>query len=153
MHRRHLLRVAAVAAPLLSLGRVRLFGADRSYSTRAVDLVKRSTVIDMLSPFALSFSRMQGWLSKPETFTAKDLAEFRESGIQAFHVALGIGGPDAYLSVLKFVSGWNSFLAFHNDTCKRIQTTADIDRAKAANQIGVIVGVQNSEHFRTVADV
>ena len=147
MHRRHFLR----AVPLIGLGRVRLFGSE--YSTRAVDLVKRSTVIDMLSPFALSYNKYLGWMARPETVTAADLREFRESGINAFHIAVGLGGAEAYLNTLKFVSAWNSFLAYHNETCKRIQTTADIDHAKAAGQIGVIVGVQNSEHFRTVADV
>ena len=43
---------AAVAAPMIHLGRVRLFGAE--YSTRAVDLMKSSTVTDMLSPFRFS---------------------------------------------------------------------------------------------------
>jgi membrane dipeptidase len=145
---------AALAAPFIGLGRVKLFAAaNGTYSTRAVDLVKRSTVIDMLSPFALSSSKGAGWMVRPETFTAKDVSEFRESGINAFHIAVGLGGPEAYLNTLKFVSRWNSFLAFHNETCKRIQTTTDIDHAKATNQIGVIVGVQNSEHFRTLADV
>ena len=147
MQRRDLLR----ALPLIGLGRVRLFGA--SYSTRAVDLVKRSTVIDMLSPLTLSFSKYRDWMAKPETFTASDLREFRDSGINAFHIAVGLGGPEAYLNTYKFVSAWNGFLAYHNESCKRIQTAADIDHAKAAGQIGVIVGVQNSEHFRTPADV
>jgi membrane dipeptidase len=107
----------------------------------------------MLSPFALSNSKSQGWLAKPETFTANDLKEFRESGINAFHVAYGIGGTEAYMNVYRFVAGWNSFLAYHNETCKRIQTTADIDHAKKAGQVGVIIGVQNSEHFRKPDDV
>ena len=80
MQRRTLLRFA-VSAPLLNLGRVRLFGAE--YSTRAVDVVKSSTVIDMLSPFALSSSKSRQWLSKPESFTASDLANYRASGIHA----------------------------------------------------------------------
>lgn len=152
MHRRTVLK-AALAAPLINLGRVRLFAAETTYSTRAVDLVKRSTVIDMLSPFALSFNKSRGWLAKPETFTAADLAEFRNSGINAFHIALGLGGPDAYLTTLKFVGGWNSFLAYHNESLKRIQTTSDIDHAKATRKPGVIIGIQNSEHFRSVNDV
>ena len=152
VQRREVLR-AAIAAPWIALGRVRLFGADRAYSTRAVDLVKRSTVIDMLSPFSLSAVKWRGWVTKPETFTAADLREFRDSGINAFHIAVGLGGPEAYLNTLKYVSGWNSFLAFHDDSLKRIQTTSDIMRAKAAGKVGVIVGIQNSEHFRTPADV
>jgi membrane dipeptidase len=142
---------AAFVAPMIQLGRVRLFGAE--YSTRAVDLMKSSTVIDMLSPFALANSRTMQLLNKPETFTAADLANYRASGIQVFHIALGIGGPDAFETTMQFVAGWDGFLAHHSETLKRIDSAADIDAARAAGKIGVIVGLQNSEHFRTANDV
>jgi membrane dipeptidase len=150
MQRRTLLRFA-VSAPLLNLGRVRLFGAE--YSTRAVDLVKSSTVIDMLSPFALSSSKSRQWLSKPESFTASDLANYRASGIHAFHIAVGMGGADAFQTTMQFVAQWDGFLAHHSETMKRIDTVADIDAARAAGKIGVIIGLQNSEHFRRPDDV
>ena len=38
-------------------------------------------------------------------------------------------------------------------TERRVNTAADIDRAKADRKIAVITGLQNSEHFRTAADV
>jgi membrane dipeptidase len=147
MRRRDLI----LSATLLNLNRVRLFGA--TYSTRAVDLVQRSTVIDMLSPFALSAPKSRGWLARPATFTPGDLREFRDSSINAFHIAVGMGGPEAYLDTLRFVASWNSFLAHHADSLKRIDSTAAIDAAKAAGKVGVIIGVQNSEHFRTANDV
>src|SRR5579872_685418 len=93
LDRRRFLR-AATAAPMLLLGRVRLFGAE--YSTRAVDLVKQSTVIDMLSPITLSSVRMMQLMARPDTFTAANLADYRASGIHAFHAAIGLGGPQAY---------------------------------------------------------
>ncbi len=136
---------------MIQLGRVRLFGAE--YSTRAVDLMKSSTVIDMLSPFALANSRTMELLHKPETFTAADLANYRASGIQVFHIALGIAGPDAFETTMEFVAGWDGFLAHHSETLKRIDSAADIDAARAAGKIGVIVGLQNSEHFRRLDDV
>jgi membrane dipeptidase len=150
MDRRCFLR-AAVAAPMIHLGRVRLFGSE--YSTRAVDLVKSSIVIDMLSPFALAGSRMMEMLSKPETFTAADLANYRASGINAFHIAIGMGGPEAFQNTLQFVAGWDGFLAHHSETLKRVDSAADIDAARAVGKIGVIIGLQNSEHFRTASDV
>lgn len=150
LDRRHFLRTA-LAAPMIHLGRVRLFGAE--YSTRAVDLMKSSTVIDMLSPFALANSRTQELLNKPESFTAADLANYRASGIHVFHIALGIGGPAAFESTMEFVAGWDGFLAHHSETLKRIDSVADIDAARAAGKIGVVVGLQNSEHFRKVDDV
>ncbi|MDR3699710.1 MAG: membrane dipeptidase [Candidatus Sulfopaludibacter sp.] len=148
--RRHFLR-AAVAAPMILLGRVRLFGAE--YSTRAVDVMKSSTVIDMLSPITLSSVRMTQLMAKPASFTAANLADYRASGINAFHVALGLGGPEAYQNTLQFVAGWDGFLAHHSETMKRIDSVADIDAARAAGKIGFIIGLQNSEHFRTPADV
>ena len=150
MTRRTLFRLTA-AAPFLNLGHVRLWGA--TYSTRAVDLVKSSTVIDMLSPFALSSSKSRMWLTKPETFTAADLQHYRDSGLNAVNIAVGLGGPEAFLNTLQFVAQWNGFLAHHSETLKRIDRAGDIDSSRAAGKIGVIVGVQNSEHFRTPADV
>jgi membrane dipeptidase len=150
MTRRTLFRLAA-AAPMLNFGRTHLFGAQ--YSTRAVDLVKSSTVIDMLSPFALSSSKSRQWLTKPETFTAADLQHYRDSGIHAVNIAIGLGGPEAYLNTLQFVAQWDGFLAHHSETMKRIDSAADIDAARASGKIGVIVGLQNSEHFRTPNDV
>lgn len=150
MQRRTLLRFAA-AAPLLNFGRVRLFAAQ--YSTRAVDLVKSSTVIDMLSPFSLSSSKSRMWLTRPETFTAADLQHYKDSGIHAVNIAIGLGGPDAFLTTLQYIAQWDGFLAHHNETLKRIDTAADIDHARATGKVGVIVGLQNSEHFRRVEDV
>jgi membrane dipeptidase len=150
MTRRTILRLAA-AAPMLNFGRTRLFGTP--YSTRAVDLVKSSTVIDMLSPFALSASKSRQWLNQPSTFTAADLQHYRDSGIHAVNIAIGLGGPNAYLDTLQFVAQWDGFLAHHSDTLKRIDSAADIDAARAAGKIGVIIGLQNSEHFRQPNDV
>ncbi len=68
-------------------------------------------------------------------------------------MALGLGGPEAYQNTLQFVAGWDGFLAHHSETMKRIDSVADIDTARAAGKIGFIIGLQNSEHFRTPADV
>jgi membrane dipeptidase len=41
---------AAIGAPMLNFGRFRVFaGTEEVYSTRAIDLVKEATVMDMLS--------------------------------------------------------------------------------------------------------
>lgn len=150
MTRRTLVR-SALAAPLLNLGRVRLFGAE--YSTRGVDLVHSSTVIDMLSPIALSSSKTARWLGNPEAFTVADLQHYHDSGIHAINIAIGLGGPEAFLNTLEFVAQWDGFLAHHSDAFKRIDRAPDIDAARASGKIGVIIGLQNSEHFRQPKDV
>ncbi len=153
MHRRHFLGlgVATAAAPFVNRERYRLFARQRTeYSKRAVDLVAGSLVIDMLSPFKIGSTP---WFSKPETFTARDLQRFRDSGISVFHIATGVGGSDAHTNVMRFLGLWNGFLAHHHDALMRIDMPGAFDTVKSARKIGVLLGIQNSQHFRNVDDV
>lgn len=145
---------ATLTAPMINLGRFNLFAfSQKTYSARAIDLVARSTVIDMLSPFTLNFTKQAQWFAKPELFTATDLQPFKDSGINVFHIAVGMGGPEAYLETLKFLASWNGFIADHTDHLMRIDSAGDLDRVKRSGKIGVLLGLQNSEQFRTPADV
>lgn len=146
--------VATLAVPFVNRGRYRLFAASqKEYSARAVELVTRSTVIDMLSVFTLNFPQMNKWFANPETFTEADLQPFKQSGINVFHIGVGMGGPDSFLEVLKFFATWNGFIADHTDQLMRIDSPGDLERVKRSGKVGVLLGLQNSEHFRTPADV
>jgi membrane dipeptidase len=155
---------AAVLAPVLTRATAgvalfnrnsyRLFAnSDQTYSTRAIDLVQRATVIDMLAPLWISPSHMMKMLGNPENFSADDYTPFKQSGINVFHIAIGTGGPDAYLETLQFLSGYNTFLARHDNWFERVETPARLDGIKSSGKVGVMLGVQNSEHFRKVDDV
>jgi membrane dipeptidase len=105
---------AVIAAPMISRGRFRLFANSfTEYSVRSVDLIKQATVIDMLSPFVIG-SNGNKWFLNPDTFTTTDLQKYKDSGINVFHIAVGTGGRDAYLSTLRFISLWNGLIA-NND--------------------------------------
>lgn len=144
---------AIVAAPMINRRRFRLFAnVATEYSMRAVDLMKRATVFDMLSPFLIG-SRGNKWFSNPDSFAASDLQRYRDSGINVFHIAVGTGGRDAYLGTLRFVSLWDGFIANHDQTLMRVDSVADLDRVKSSGKVGVLIGVQNSEHFQSVEDV
>jgi membrane dipeptidase len=154
MQRRHFLATGAaiVAAPFLNLGRIRAFTGQRTvaYSTRAVDLVGSATVVDMLAPFKIGSTT---WFQKPETFTAADVQRFRDSGINVFHIATGVGGVDAYTNVLRFLGLWNGFLAHHHDTLMRIDSVAALDSVNTSGKVGVLLGIQNAQHFARLDDV
>ncbi len=144
----------AISAPAFLRGRFPLFARTTTeYSARAIDLMKRSVVIDMLSPITLNFPLMAKWQATPELFTATDFEKYRSSGIHVFHIAVGTGGPDAWRGTYDFVSGWNSFLAGSDQYFMRIDSVADLDRVKTSGKVGIMIGVQNSEHFRTPKDV
>lgn len=160
LSRREVLKTAAGAAgavifaPMINLGRYRLFAdSPQEYSARAIRLVERSLVIDMLGLFTLDGERQSRWHRDPETFSADDLREIRESGITVFHPAVGLGGLDAYSNALRFFAFWNGFLAGNDETLLRIDSPGDLERVKTSGKIGVILGLQNSDHFRRPDDV
>lgn len=140
----------SLAFPMVGFGRHRVFAElDTLYSTRAVDLVRGSVVMDMLAPLKLDFrdSVSAGPISED------DAADFRASGITGFHHAVGLGGPDAYESALAYMAAWSGFAGRNSDIFSLIGRTEDLERAKAENKAGVILGIQNAEQFRTAEDV
>lgn len=146
--------LVAGMAPMINRGRYRLFAQSaREYSARAIELVGRSLVIDMLSPLVLSQSRMRKLLSDPASLAPADIQRYKESGITVFHVAVGVGGREATLNVLRYVAGWNGFIAHHSDYFTRIDSPATLDAVTRSGKIGILIGVQNSEHFQTLDDV
>lgn len=145
---------AAIEAPRINRGRYRLFASPPAqYSARAIDLMGRSTVVDMLSPITLVGSRMRLYTSNPAAFTAENYADFKKSGINVFHHSIGIGGPNAFQDVLTYIAGWDGFLAHHDAWFMRIDSPARLAAVKTSGKTGVILGLQDSEHFRTVDDV
>lgn len=146
--------LATLAAPMINLGRFRLFAQPTTeYSARAIGLMQRSLVIDMLSVFTLNFPNQAKWEANPESFSAADFQPFLDSGINVFHPAVGLGGPNAYDQAMQFFARWNSFLAGNDERLMRIDTPGDFARVKRSGKIAVILGLQNAEHFRRPDDV
>jgi membrane dipeptidase len=153
--RRRVLQAGAVAAlcadfPMVNFGSSRAFAATgQRYSTRALDVVGSSLVIDMLAPLKIDF--------RPEAYAGRiseaDEAAFRASGITGFHNAIGTGGPGAVDETFEFIAGWQGFAARNAHLFSLVGTAGDLDRARRERKIAVITGVQNAEHFRTPEDV
>ena len=154
LKRAGLTSAAVLTAPMINRGRFRLFANSATeYSSKAVDLVGRSTVIDMLSVLTLNFPQQAKWFKDPESFTTAELQPFIQSGINVIHPAIGMGGPNAYENALQFFAGWNGFIASNGDFFTRIDSAGDLKRIKKSGKVGVILGIQNSEHFRRPDDV
>lgn len=141
---------AVVGFPMLNFGAYQVFAdTPKKYSARAVKLVEQSLVIDMLGVIKIDF--------RPEAYanplTPAEIAAFKASGINAIHNAQGTGGPNAKEMTLAYLASWLGFVGRHSDLFLQADKAADLDRAKASGKIAVIAGVQNSEHFQSVADV
>jgi membrane dipeptidase len=154
--RRSALKGAALSlcAPMINRGRFSLFAqSETEYSARTVDLVRRSTVIDMLGLLTLDYSKLLVWESDPGRFRQADFVRLRDSGTTVFHPAVGYIAGDIYTESLRDIIGWNAFIAAHGEQFQRIERVAHFKQAKALGKIGILIGQQNSAHFRTVEDV
>jgi membrane dipeptidase len=150
--RRRVLEGAALAVgfPMLNFGSFHAFaGSDAAYSRRAIDLVGRSLVIDMLAVLKIDFEPT----AYADRLSDAEIAEFRSSGITGFHNSVGTGGPKAVEETLSFLAAWQGFCARHSDLFCVVDTADDLDSAKAAGKCAVIMGIQNAEHFQKAEDV
>jgi membrane dipeptidase len=144
---------SALFAPMINLGRYRLFAMSRAeYSARCLTLMQESTVIDMLSPLTIS-GTWQEWARAPESLTEAAAQRYRDSGINVFHHAFGSGGPTAFDQGTAYFGAVNALIAGADQYLMRIDSAGDFRRVKTSGKIGVLPGLQNSEHFRRPADV
>ncbi|WP_297730327.1 membrane dipeptidase [uncultured Maricaulis sp.] len=158
--RRRLLKgglAAAVTAPMLNSGHFKVFAdSATTYSTRTLELVERSLVIDMLSILAdLGDMLEAGYSAQPAlqdgyAITDAHLEKLRASGINVFHPAVGLGGRE---SALSFVARMNAYAAERPDVFRRIDGVSDLDQIQDEGRIGYIVGIQNAHHFNSPNDV
>lgn len=146
---------AAVAAPFVNFGRYQVFAAsDVKYSARAISLVNTSLVIDMLS--LLDMRRVleaETSDADPYRYSRDELLAIKASGIDVFHPAIDISGPTAQLDVMSHLAGYNGLIAEYPDLLARIDSVADLDALRDSGRTGIVLGVQDSEHFETVDDV
>lgn len=146
---------AAVAGPFINLGRYEVFAAsDTKYSSRVISLVNTSLVIDMLS--LLDMRRVleaETSGADPYRYSRDELLAIKTSGIDVFHPAIGISGPTAQLDVMSHLAGYNGLVAEYPDLLVRIDSVADLDALRDSGRLGIVLGVQDSEHFGTVDDV
>src|SRR5437879_11507474 len=92
MTRRSILKKVALtlAAPMINSGRFAVFAQSKTeYSTRTLDLVSRSTVIDMLGLLTLDYRKLSTWETNPDRFRQADFLRLKNSGITVFHPAVG----------------------------------------------------------------
>lgn len=125
----------------------------KAYSTRTIDLVQRATVIDMLGLLTLNYRKLAAWERDPANFRDVDFLRLQNSGITAFHPAVGFIEGDIYAQTYRDVTGWNSFIERHPKQFLRIEKARHFRQAKESGAIGILIGQQNSAHFRTIDDV
>jgi membrane dipeptidase len=156
MKRREAVRAIAVAAgagvlaPFVNLGRYRVFGASTvEYSARCIKLMQEATVLDMLGVLTIHDEWLE-WAKTPSPLTEEKFRRYKDSGINVFHHSFGMGG---YGGVVSFCNSVNAMIAGNSRYFSRIDTPEHLKTVKSSGKVGILVGVQNSAHFRTIDDV
>jgi membrane dipeptidase len=140
VNRREFLRTSLLAgtgvlgAPMLNRGRFNLFAdpaaassPSADISARAIDLVGRSMVIDMLGLLTLDWPKLYGWQREPATFTQADYLKLLQTGVRVFHPAVEPNAADPYEAALRWTTGWNRFLGAHPEYLVRVDSAADVE--------------------------
>lgn len=136
-----------IGFPMINFGRYAMAGAqERTYSARAVGLIERSLVIDMLFVTRIDLT--------PEGYTRplseREIADFRASGITGMHNSTGMDTRD---EALTFLASQEGMAASQPDLFTLVRKAEDLDRAKRERRIGMFIGFQNASPFATVEDV
>lgn len=155
MNRRNLLQYTAaglVAMPLYMSGASSAFAGAKTWPG-----LKNAVVINNLG----GISNPNLWL-KPKalkkdsdnpvsderrrTLDPRALQDAHASGTTAVNVTIGyVAGPmDPFEHSVKEVASWNGLIKNHSDDLLKVESAADILRAKKEGKIGIIMGFQNS---------
>lgn len=156
MLRRSLLGAATsvLAAPMLNLGRCSLFAGTRGeVSVQAVDIVRSSLVIDMMGLLTVDWDRLRRWHTEPSSFGPSDFEALRTSGVTVFHPAVDLNCTDIVAETQKWLAGWNHLVDAFPSRFRRINTAADLAEIQSSGALGLMLGMQNSEHFLAPSDV
>lgn len=154
MLRRGLAAAAGLAAgPFLSLGRIAWGTPALAVSTRAVELVARATVIDMLGLVTMDWPKLRHWQRKPGLFGAADYRRLETTGIDVFHPSVDLGALDAYPAARSWLADWNRLIEGRACFLRRAERGADLTSRRDSGRFAIVLGLQDSTHFRSAADV
>ena len=131
----------ALAAPLLNLGRCRLLAAGPlEVSTRAVDLVLASTVVDMLGLLTLDWATLARWQAHPERFDEPEYRALERARIDIFHPAVETGARDRRGAALRWAAAWRSLLGDERCFLARVERLDDLFEVPRRGRLGVVFG-------------
>ncbi len=118
-----------------------------------MDLVGDSNVIDMLGLLTLNWPLLDRWHRDPAQFTDVDFRKLRSSGIDVFHPAVAFDTTQSPEITRAWFEKWNRLITGHPDYFLRVDGPDDLSRAKREGRIGIILGMQDANHLRSVDDV
>jgi membrane dipeptidase len=157
LSRRSFLRNAAsvaIGAPVILRLSYRVFAqSTQEYPERVVRLMRESLVIDMLNQFLYRMDQkdlLEKWLTVPWAFTEADYLKFKSSGVNVINFGDGAGN---YADAADLFAKFNNLMAMYPQWVMRIDSAADLMKAKETGRLGILYGLQSSDQFENLDDV
>ena len=125
----------------------------REYSARTVDLVRPLHGDRHAGPIDVGLQETVGLGSRSGPVPASRFSPAERFGDYGVLSRGRIHNRGHLHGVIERHPGWNAFIAAHGQQFQRVEGVADFKQAKALGKIGILIGQQNSAHFRTVEDV
>jgi membrane dipeptidase len=157
LSRRSFLRNAAsvaIGAPVILRLSYRVFAqSTQEYPERVVRLMRESLVIDMLNQFLYRMDQkdlLEKWLTVPGAFTEADYLKFKSSGVNVINFGDGAGN---YADAADLFAKFNNLMAMYPQWVMRIDSAADLMKAKETGRLGILYGLQSSDQFENLDDV
>lgn len=123
------------------------------HSLTAATIVQESTVIDVAGILRWGGIDAPDILFDPLDLHPQDLDPIKSSGTDILHVPVIYRGDDPHTGTFRALAQWNSLIAGNDRTMMRISGVDDLDHARQTDRLGFILGVHESNHFRSVDDV
>jgi membrane dipeptidase len=140
--------------PFVLRGRYRLFAQSATeYPERVIRLMRESIVVDMLNQFLYRTDQHdleEKWLTQAGAFTEADYRRFRSAGVNAINFG---EGTDSAAEAQALFAKWNNFIAQYPQWLMRIDSAADLAKARESERLGIIYGLQSSAQFEKLDDV
>lgn len=131
---------ALIAAPMINFGSFKVFAnTDTKYSSRTVDLVNESLVIDMLNQVTYLKNT---WHWHKGEITEAEFQQFKDSGTDIVSFGTGATSFDDAITALAYR---NSFIANSTDWFSRVDQPDEILQFKKQGKMGFIMGFQSMD--------
>lgn len=94
------------------------------------------------------------YTSTGQSVDDRSLGDARAAGLTAVNITLGhvAGSAEPFEATVADIAGWDAFIRARPMALRKVLTASDIDAARAAGQIGVIYGFQNTEMLGRSSD-
>jgi membrane dipeptidase len=107
----------------------------------------------MLGLLTLNWPLLDRWHQSPTAFTDADFTKLRNSGIDIFHPAVAFEQGSGYDVTRAWFAKWNRFIEWHPLYFVRVNGPNDLAVARQQGRVGIILGMQDANHLRSVDDV